>query len=54
MDITQGMLNRAALLKSLWREMAVTEVFLLNRPPSETIAGDTSYYYRMFGKHTNI
>ena len=34
--------------------MAVTEVFLLNRPPSETIAGDTSYYYRMFGKHTNI
>ena len=43
MDVARCMLNGAALPKSLRGKMAATMVFLLNRPPSKTIGGDTSY-----------
>ena len=47
------MLNEAALPKFLRWEIAANVVFLLNRPPSKTIDGDTSYN-RMSGKHADI
>ena len=53
MGVARCWLNGAALPKSLWGKMAATVVFLLNRPPSKTIGGDTSYH-RMFGKHVDL
>ena len=53
MDVVRCMLNRAALSKARRGEMAATIVFLLNRPPSKTIGGDTSYH-RKFGKHVDL
>ena len=47
------MLNGAALPKFLRGEIADNVVFLLNRPPSKTIGGDTSYN-KMFGKHADF
>ena len=53
MDVAQYMLNGAALPKYLWGKMVATVVFLLNRLPSKTIGGDTSYY-RMLNRHVDL
>ena len=42
MNVARCETNRAALPKFLWGGMATPVVFLLNRPPSKTIGGDTS------------
>ena len=47
------MLNGDALPKFLRWKIAANVVFLLNRPPSKTIGGDTSYN-RISGKHADI
>ena len=47
------MLNGAGLPKSLPGKITATVVFILNRPPSKTIGGDTSYN-RMFSKHVDL
>ena len=52
-DMAQCMLNGAALPMSLRGGIAANMVFLLNRPPSKTIGGDTSYN-RMFAKHVSL
>ena len=53
MDVARCMLNGAALPKSLRGEMAASVVFLLNRPASKAIGGETSYK-RMFGKRRPV
>ena len=53
MDVTQSMLNGAALPKSLWGKIAANVIFLLNRPPSKTAGGDKSYD-RMFSKLVDL
>ena len=51
MDVARCMLNGAP--KAFGGKIEVIAIFLLNRPPSKTIGGDTSYY-RMFGKHVDL
>ena len=53
MDVSRCMLNGAALPKFLRWKIAANVVFLINRPPSKTIGGDTSYN-RISGKHADI
>ena len=50
MDITRCLLNETNLPKTLWREIASTAVFIINRLQHASIGGDTPHY-RMFGKH---
>jgi hypothetical protein len=52
-EMTRSMLTDSGLGKELWAEAMYTAVYITNRLPTTSLAGDTPFH-ALFGKHAKL
>ena len=52
-DMVRAWLAESGLPKALWAELMAAAVYILNRMPTQALAGDTPYH-ALFGKHARL